>query len=166
MLQPEAAFRLYIDRILGSEGGYVNDPRDPGGETNWGIAKRSYPDINIATLTREQAIEIYHRDFWLQLGGGTALANSLIFQLLDAGINHGIGNSVRMLQRAVGVLDDGNIGSITLAAIALLPADRVIMRFNSERIDFYTKLSGWEAFGRGWARRVALNLRYAASEEV
>lgn len=165
MLQPEAAFRTYIDRILGSEGGYVNDPRDPGGETNWGIAKRFYPDLDIAHITRDQAIEIYYRDFWARLGGGSALANALVFQLLDAGVNHGIGNAVRMLQRAVGVLDDGNIGALTLAAIVLLPVDKVIMRFNAERVDFYTKLAGWDTFGRGWARRVALNLRYAAEEQ-
>ena len=57
-------FRIFIERLLSHEGGYVNDPRDPGGETQWGISKRSYPSVNIKALTREGAIEIYRRDFW------------------------------------------------------------------------------------------------------
>ncbi len=51
-------------RLLGNEGGYVNDPRDPGGETNWGISKRSYPTVDIKNLTRTQAEDIYMHDFW------------------------------------------------------------------------------------------------------
>ena len=44
-----------FDTLIGHEGGYSNDPRDPGGETRYGISKRAYPDVNIATLTLEQA---------------------------------------------------------------------------------------------------------------
>lgn len=156
-------FKEYIERILGHEGGYVNHPNDPGGETNWGIAKRSYPQLNIKTLTREKAIEIYRDDFWIRYRCNE-LPEDVAFQVLDAAVNHGGGNAIRWLQRSVGVADDGVIGSVTLAACRrMAPAD-ILLLFNAERLEFYTKLSTWPSFGKGWTRRVAGNLRYGAKD--
>jgi lysozyme family protein len=62
-------FPEVFDRVIGHEGGYVNDPNDPGGETQWGISKRSYPHLNIRMLTRAEAMGIYDRDFWQPLHG-------------------------------------------------------------------------------------------------
>lgn len=152
-----------IARVLKTEGGYVNDPRDPGGETNWGIAKRSYPTVDIKNLTRAGAIEIYRRDFWERVQGDK-LPRQFAFQGLDAAVNHGIGNSVRWMQRAAGVADDGVIGPMTMAAVARQdPADLVLL-FNAERLSFYTKLTTFDTFGRGWINRMAENLRYAAQD--
>jgi lysozyme family protein len=156
-------FDTFIERVLSHEGGYVNHPSDPGGETKWGIAKRSYPHLNIKDLTREQAIEIYRRDFW-QAVGGHLLTDEVAFQALDAAINHGPANAIRWLQRAVGVADDGVFGPISRAAVGRMPSVDVVLRFNAERLDFYTKLSTWGTFGKGWVRRVANNLRYAAED--
>ena len=86
------------------------------------------------------------------------------FQLFDAAVNHGIGNAIRFLQRAVGVADDGIVGPQTVAAINSMQTTDVLARFNAERLDFYTRLSTWPSFGRGWARRVAENLRYASED--
>lgn len=156
-------FPTMIERVLGHEGGYVNDPKDPGGETQWGISKRSYPNVNIRKLTRADAIEIYRRDFWQRVQGDK-LPPAFVFQALDAAVNHGIGNAVRWMQRAVGVADDGVIGKFTLAAIRKAdPADLVLL-FNAERLEFYALLSTFTRFGRGWTRRVAGNLRYAAGD--
>lgn len=156
-------FDAFIDRVLTHEGGYVNDARDPGGETKFGIAKRSYPNIDIKALTREQAISIYRRDFWDRVQGDK-LPRAFAFQVLDAAVNHGIGNAVRWMQRAAGVADDGVIGPMTLAAVSRAdPADLVLL-FNAERLAFYTKLSTFDAFGRGWINRVAGNLRHAAGD--
>ena len=69
-----------------------------------------------------------------------------------------------MLQRAAGVADDGVIGNISLAAINQLPENDLLLRFNAERIDFYTRLSTFARFGKGWVRRVAANLRHAATD--
>jgi lysozyme family protein len=69
-----------------------------------------------------------------------------------------------MLQRAVGVADDGHIGPLTTAAINAANSSDVILRFNAERIEFYTKLSTFSTFGRGWVNRVASNLRYGAKD--
>lgn len=162
-MSQDGVFREYIDRILTSEGGYVNNPADPGGETKWGIAKRSYPKVDIANLTREQAIQIYHDDFWLRIGGDT-LKPSILYQVLDASVNHGIGNGLRMLQRAVGALDDGHIGGVTLSLIAGTDPGDLILRFNAERIEFYTRLTTFTTFGRGWCNRVAVNLRFGAKD--
>lgn len=152
-----------FDRLIGHEGGYVNHPNDPGGETNWGISKRSYPNVDIANLTREQAKEIYRRDYW-ERAKADGYDSAIGFQVFDAAVNSGIGNAVRFLQRAVGVADDGDVGPITLAAIQDAGVTDVLMRFNGERLDFMRKLSTWQTFGRGWAGRIAANLRYGAED--
>lgn len=152
-----------IDRVLSHEGGYVNDPRDPGGETKWGISKRSYPQLNIKGLTRDDAKAIYERDFWQRVQGDK-LPRPFAFQALDAAVNHGIGNAVRWMQRAAGVADDGYIGPATLAAVARAEPADLVLNFNAERLEFYARLQTFDTFGRGWTRRVAGNLRYAAQD--
>lgn len=152
-------FNEVINRILSHEGGYVNHPDDPGGETKWGIAKRSYPHLNIKALTRDEAIELYRKDFWNPLQGWT-FDEAVSFQLLDAAINHGMGNAIRFVQRAVGVADDGHVGPVTLRAIKATSQCDLLLGISAERLEFFTKLSTWSTFGRGWARRVAQNLRY------
>lgn len=156
-------FYTFIERILSHEGGYVNHPHDPGGETKWGISKRRYPKVNIKELTREEAIELYKVDFW-EVIDGAKLPDEVAYQLLDASINHGPDNAVRWLQRSVNVADDGHLGPISHAAINRVPPVDIVLRFNAERIDFYTKLSTWSSFGKGWVRRVAANLRYASED--
>lgn len=156
-------FRDLIDRVLSHEGGYVNHPADPGGETKFGIAKRSYPSVDIKALTREDAVAIYERDFWQRVQGDK-LPRALAFQALDAAVNHGMGNAVRWMQRAAGVADDGIIGPATLAAVSRSDPADLVLQFNAERLEFYAKLQTFDTFGRGWARRVAGNLRYAAQD--
>lgn len=156
-------FPKMVERVLSHEGGYVNHPKDPGGETNWGIAKRSYPNVNIKALTRDGAIAIYRRDFWDRVQGDK-LPPAVAFQAFDAAVNHGIGNAVRWLQRAAGVADDGVIGPVTLAAIRKAEPADLVLRFNAVRLEFYANLSTFPTFGRGWTRRVAGNLRLAAED--
>jgi len=158
-----SVFDAFIDRVLTHEGGYVNDPRDPGGETKFGISKRSFPMLDIKGLTRDDAKALYRVNFW-ELVRGDELPRQFAFQALDAAVNHGIGNAVRWMQRAVGAADDGFIGPVTMERIKRFdPADLVLL-FNAERLEFYTKLSTFDAFGRGWTRRVAGNLRHAAQD--
>lgn len=160
-------FDIAFERLIGHEGGYVNHPEDPGGETNWGITLRTAREAgytgSMRDLTREQAKEIYRTAYW-----GRAKAEqydgAIAFQVFDAAVNHGIGQAIRFLQRAVGVADDGAVGPVTLAAVRAMPVTDVLVRFNAERLDFYTKLSTWPTFGKGWARRVVGNLKYAAED--
>lgn len=157
------SFERFIERVLAHEGGYSLDPRDPGGETKFGISKRSYPDLDIKALTREAAVDIYRRDFWVRVHGDE-LPRQFAFQALDAAVNHGIGNAVRWMQRAANVADDGAIGPVTLAAIRRAEPAELVLRFNSQRLRFYTKLQSFYAFGRGWVNRVAENLDFAAED--
>jgi lysozyme family protein len=156
-------FDVAINRVLGSEGGYSNDPHDPGGETNWGISKRSYPDVDIKELTRDGAMVIYLRDFWTPILADL-LPDAVAWQVLDFAVNSGIGTATRYLQRAVGVADDGHWGPVSQAAASLLTPCDLILSLNSERLEFMTKLKNWPSEGRGWARRIALNLRYGADD--
>lgn len=154
-------FETAFDRLLGNEGGYVNDPADPGGETNWGIAKRSYPDLDIKALTRDQAKEIYRRDFWDPLG---TAPSAIKFQVFDFAVNSGIQTAIRKLQAAIGVADDGHWGPVSSAKLASLDVNDVLMRFVAQRIRFWASLSTWDRFGKGWALRAAKQLEYATED--
>lgn len=156
-------FPTFIERLLSHEGGYVNDPQDPGGETQWGISKRAYPHIDIKNLTRDGAIALYRRDYW-EASGADDLPPAVGFQLLDGAVNSGIDRATQWLQRAARVADDGRIGPITRAAIAKADPNDLVLRFLGERLEFMASLSTWSRFGRGWARRIAQNLRYAAED--
>lgn len=161
------SFQQIFDRLIGHEGGYVNDPQDPGGETNWGITKRTamangYTG-NMKTMTRQQAYEIYRRAFWLRYNC-EQMPDAVAYQFFDAAVNHGFGNASRMLQRAVGVLDDGIIGKYSLEAINSNPISDTLMVLNGERLNFYTRLKNFDRFGKGWVNRVAQNLRYGAQD--
>lgn len=161
------SFPIFFDRIISHEGGYVNDPRDPGGETNWGITRRTarangYTG-SMRSMTRTQARDIYRKAYWERYRCAL-MPSAVAFQLFDACINHGFGNAARMLQRAAGVLDDGVIGEVSMAAINRMDEDDLLMRFAAERLDFYARLTTFNTFGRGWIRRVAANLRHAAAD--
>lgn len=156
-------FDTAFDRLLGHEGGYVNDPNDPGGETKWGISKRSYPNVDIKHLTRNGAKEIYQRDFWGRIHADQ-MYDGLAFQAFDFAVNSGIETAVRYLQRAVGAADDGYWGPRTQAAAAAISESDAIMRLSALRLIFMTSLRNWPNHGRGWARRIAKNLLYGAED--
>lgn len=154
-------FDVFFNRLISTEGGYVNDPADPGGETKWGISHRSYPTLSIKNLTREQAKEIYRKDFW-ERGQMDQLPSAIAFQVFDIAANSGIETAIRMLQRAIEVADDGYVGPVTLAAVHARSQTDVIVRLIAERLDFWRRLSAWSKFGKGWAGRAADTLRAAA----
>lgn len=168
-------FEVTFDRLIGHEGEYTNNRADPGNwtggavgsgilkGTKFGIAANTYPNLDIKNLTLADAKAIYYRDFWLKLGCED-YHSAIAFQVFDAGVNHGRGNAARFLQRAVGVADDGRIGPITKRAVNALSVTDVLMHFNAERLEFYTKLSTWPEFGKGWARRIVGNLKYSAAD--
>jgi lysozyme family protein len=154
-------FDTAFDRLIGHEGAYVNNPKDPGGETKWGISKREYPQLNIKALTREDARLIYRKDFWSRIKADQ-LSDGVAYQTFDFAVNSGIGVAIRALQRAVDVADDGVWGPVSEKAAKRQSESDTIMRLCAERLEFMTRLSTWPTFGRGWARRIAMNLRYGA----
>jgi lysozyme family protein len=160
-------FNQFFDRLIKHEGGYVNHPSDPGGETNWGITKRTamangYTG-SMRAMTREQAKVIYKKAFWERYQCDK-MPSAIAWQFFDTAVNHGNGNASRMLQRALGVADDGVIGRITLQAIQNADVNDLLMKFNAQRLKFYTKLSTFSTFGRGWVNRVAGNLEHGAED--
>jgi lysozyme family protein len=150
-------FDLAFERLIGHEGGYVNDPRDPGGETKFGISKRSYPGENIAALTLDRAKTIYLRDYWGP-AGCDAVPDGAKFDLFDMAVNSGVKSAVRTLQQAVGETQDGVLGPLTLQAVQSMHAARLTARFNGARLKYMASLHTWPAFSRGWANRIAENL--------
>lgn len=143
--------------LIGHEGGYVNDPKDPGGETKYGISKRAYPGEDIAGLTLPRAQAIYHRDFW-DVVHADELPKHVRFAVFDAAVNSGVRQAVKWLQRAVGVADDGVIGHKTLSAVVAMEPYKLAAVFNGQRLKFMTELETFGRFGKGWSRRIAENL--------
>lgn len=146
-------FDQAFTRLLGHEGGYTFNQADPGGETNWGISKRSYPDLDIKSLTQDQAKSIYQHDYW-QPCHIELLPDDLQFDMFDAAVNSGRVQATKWLQMALNVEPDGVIGPKTLAACR----PGLSGRFNGYRLQFMSALPAWNTFGRGWANRIAKNL--------
>ena len=154
-------FDVAFARLIGIEGGYTNNLADPGGETNWGISKRSYPDVDIANLTQDGAKAIYLRDFWNVVGDADSAVK---FQVFDFAVNSGVQTALRKLQAAIGVADDGHWGPVSAAKLASLDKNDVLMRFLAQRFRFWVKCSAWPTMGAGWVNRGALDLEYAAGD--
>lgn len=150
-------FDQAFEVLVGHEGGYVNHPNDPGGETKFGISKRSYPGENIPNMTLVRAKDIYQRDYWWK-AGCDLVPECVKFDLFDTAVNAGPKTAIQMLQRAVGVEDDGVIGPKTMLALSSMDPERLDKRFNGFRLQHLSTLSTWDTFGRGWANRIAKNL--------
>lgn len=172
----DANFDRAFLRTVGYEGGYQNQYNDKGNWTSgivgkgtrkgtkYGIAASSYPDLDIQSLTEEQAKEIYYKDFWLKMNCDK-FDFKISYNLFDAGVNHGIKNAIKFLQRAVGAVDDGILGPKTITTTRAQDPMNVAIRFLSERLKFYTTLSTFKIYGAGWSKRVALNLDYLGQVE-
>lgn len=145
--------------LEGVEGGYSNrNPvDDPGGETNFGISKRSYPNEDIAGMTEARAKEIYLRDYW-NLCSCDQLPQGINFDVFDCGVNSGVRRSIMLLQQAVYADVDGVIGPHTLLGITYMPVDKLRRRFNGLRLAFMQSLANWHANSGGWAVRISTNL--------
>ena len=134
------------------EGGYVNAPRDPGGETNYGISKRAYPAEDIAGLTIGRAKAIYRCDYWDRNRCG-ALPPHMAACVFDASVNGG--KPIHWLQAAVGASVDGALGSRTIAAAnACQDKPAAVAAVLADRIIYLSSLIGWVHYDRGWTRRV------------
>lgn len=146
-----------LKHLLGNEGGYSNNPLDPGGETMYGITirvARTYGYLGpMRDLPWSTAMDIYRAHYWTTVKADQ-LPDALRFHVFDAAVNSGPAQAVKWLQRAAGVTEDGAIGPQTLAAATrVTPA-----KYSSIRLRFMTDLSTWATFGKGWARRIADNL--------
>lgn len=170
---PDTLVREWLERIFGHEGGFTQNPADKGNwtggkvgagklhGTKFGISAAAYPDLDIKSLTMAQASDIYQRDYLRPIGAGR-FRDGVAFQLVDTAAHSGPKTAVKLLQKAIGVADDGFVGPVTLARLAELSESDVIMLVLAERIDFLARLGNFVTFARGWMRRIASNLRYGA----
>ena len=150
-----------LELILHHEGGYVNHPKDPGGETNLGVTKRVYEEWggtkDMVDLTVEDVAPIYEKNYW----GRTKcndLTSGLELCVFDFAVNAGPGRAAKYLQSMIGTTVDGGIGPNTLRAVGNYVEEvglqSAIENYQANRQRYYEKLSTFETFGRGWTRRV------------
>lgn len=156
------AFAPILDFTLAEEGGYVNDPNDPGGETRYGISKRAYPDLDIKGLTRDAAAKIYERDYWAAVRGADLPAPVAIV-LFDSAVNCGVGSAIRWLQEICQVRVDGDFGPKTLAAALSRDPLRLAEHLLWRRLKYYATLKHFPTYARNWVTRTA-RLRLAMLE--
>jgi len=151
-----ASFDLAIRRTLEWEGGYTNDPDDPGGETRWGISARANPDVDVADLTEEQAIDIYRTKYWLDVYDDI-IAECIGAKVFDLAVNMGHGPAHVCLQRAlravgIQIKEDGVFGKITLKAVNKVSPSCLLAAMRSEAAGHY-RMIGKKKYMRGWLNR-------------
>ena len=150
-------FDEIIEVVLHHEGGYVNDPDDPGGETNFGIAKRSHPDVDIKNLTKDGAKEIYKEHYW-DANKVESLPENLRHIAFDMYVNQGKSRGVKILQQAANAKGadlkvDGGLGPKTIGALNGVELERVRAYRIKYYADLVTRKPDLEKFYFGWFRR-------------
>lgn len=134
------SFERAFDLVIGHEGGYVNDPQDPGGETKFGISKRAYPMLDIKNLTIEQARELYLKDYWFAAGCDHVASDAMAMLMFDCAVNQGVTRAKQIAAKATSPIE-----------------------YQAERALHYASLPTFERFGRGWMRRLFDGLLKASS---
>ena len=161
------SFDSAFEKTVGLEGGYCNDPRDPGGETKYGISHRAYPDLDIKNLTLEDAKLLYYRDYWIPMKLGNLVDPTIAEEIFDTGVNMGTGAAVQICQRAINFLSaetievDGVMGPITIDKLnqwSRLDAQALFRALNGYQFMRYVdivKARGDHVFARGWMKRIS-----------
>ena len=148
--------------VLKHEGGFVNNPRDPGGMTNLGVTRtnweaylnRDVTEAEMKALTPDAVKPFYKNMYWDKIKGDE-LPSGVDYAAYDLAVNSGTGKTAKYLQKIAGVTADGIIGPKSLEAIKVLNSERVVSALCDMRLDFLKKLGTFETFGKGWSRRVA-----------
>ena len=152
-------FQDCLDLVLKSEGGWVNHPSDPGGETNLGVTKRvweeyvGHPVESLKKLTKEDVAPLYEQKYWRPCYG-EVLPRGLDFVVFSMGINAGTGRSIKLLQQSIGCVPDGVIGPKTRGLISDSNSATLIAKFSEARREYYRSLKNFPIFGKGWLNRV------------
>lgn len=142
-----------VEIIFYHEDGYVNHPNDPGGETNFGISKRSFPNLDIFNLTKIEAKKIYKSQYWEPLSLDVAPAQVRLV-LFDCAVNQGVNRAIRILQASLAVTVDGKMGAQTHTALCNADPNRLMHTIIMKRHFYYASLPTWKDFGAGWSKRL------------
>jgi lysozyme family protein len=153
----DQAFRF----LIAHEGGFVNNTSDPGGMTNLGVTKKTWDahigrtsaPADMRALTPEAVKPIYRKSYWDAVRGDE-LPDGVGYAVFDCAVNSGVKRAVKWLQKATGVMEDGQLGPKTLNAVELCIPSTLIDEICDIRLDFMRGLPIWNVFGKGWQRRV------------
>ena len=158
---PKMKFDTAFDKLLVHEGGYSDNASDPGGKTRYGITEDVARANGYLGLMNELPLAlakvIYFKSYWSTCRCDD-LPDAVKFDVFDGAVNSGNGQSIKWLQRAIGIVADGVVGSATIKACADFSGSSISARYNGQRLMFMTKLKVWNAFSQGWAARIAKNL--------
>jgi uncharacterized protein (TIGR02594 family) len=165
---PGRVFEMALAHVLEMEGGYSDDPYDPGGPTNKGITLSDFAKwrgVTIDATSRARLIEdlknilddvvadIYRSRYW-RPASCALLPDAVAVMHFDAAVNHGVGGATRLLQAALGVASDGVVVPETVRAARSQTARTIVERYAELRRARYRALPHFWRFGRGWLRRV------------
>jgi len=145
--------------VLKSEGGWVNNPKDPGGETNLGVTKKVWQEWvghevkTMQELTSTDVAPMYQAKYWMACYANQ-LPIGVDYMAFDAAVNMGAGRSVKLLQECLGCVPDGTIGPRTMQLIDGKDPKDVVEAFSQRKISFYESLPTFPTFGKGWLKRV------------
>jgi lysozyme family protein len=151
-----------IKLTFGSEGGYVNHPRDPGGPTKYGITlatlqnyrnDRSLDAEDVKHLSLTEAAAILEQGYWRKIWGDD-LPKGVDYALFDYAVNSGPGQAIKKAQEIVGMDRDGVMGAFTLNAIKAMEPEVFIRAYMAARLKFLKGLDTWGTFGKGWESRI------------
>lgn len=160
-------YRNAILRVIEHEGGskITNHVNDTGGLTKFGISQRAYPALDIASLTLEEAIAIYKRDYWDKILGDQIKSYSVAFAIFDQAVNRGVKTAVKNAQKSVEIKDDGVMGPITLNAINAKYEGHFLERFIDISRNAYQSIvssnPSQSVFIKGWLNRLNSVADYA-----
>ena len=152
-------FQECLDLVLKSEGGWVNNPADPGGETNLGVTKRVWEEYvghavqSLKKLTKDDVAPMYELKYWRPCYC-EVLPRGLDFVVFSMGVNAGPGRSVKLLQQSIGCVPDGVIGPRTRELISASNSANLIAKFSETRREYYRALKTFPIFGKGWISRI------------
>lgn len=165
MAQYDNTFELAMIRVFKHEGGYVNDPKDAGGETNFGVSKKAYPDVDIKNLTQDQAKDIYYKDWWIHYHYDQIKLPNVAIKLLDTAVNIGAKKANIILQRCLNlngypnIIDDGGLGTISMLAINHCNDNIILNAYRQAQANYYKAVVQAHPedakFLNGWLTRAA-----------
>jgi len=170
-----AAFNKAFENVIGVEGGFSDDPKDPGNwtggkegigklsGTKYGVSAAAYPSIDIKTISLDDAKAIYHRDYWQAINGDD-FSFPVSNALFDCAVNSGCSSAAKLFQKVLGVSSDGKIGKQTIAAAQSKDQTELLIDFLTARAVFYARLAKFELYGKGWMKRLFTVFHQSQSE--
>jgi len=160
-------FHSCLGFTLQQEGGWANNPNDPGGCTMEGVTLATYQSFkgdttltcsDLQGISSDEVSDIYEKDYWKPVNGDN-LPVGVDLMVWDMAVNAGVGGSAKLLQAAIGVTVDGGIGPQTMAAVMAIDPVTLINGLADRQASYYKSLPAFKYFGTGWLNRV--NARHA-----